>query len=101
MFDFEELRDLAADVRTFVGSSEDEGRALRDVIAAYDVVIGIFPLVGDDMGVHIVKGQEILDKIRVSGVSSHHTLTAIQVPNFRQAEQLCHLIERPNERKAA
>lgn len=44
MLDFNELRELAADVRVFVDVAEDKAEALRAVIAAYDVVLAIFPL---------------------------------------------------------
>ncbi len=43
MLDFDELRELAADVRVFVDLAEDKAEALRAVIAAYDVVLAIFP----------------------------------------------------------
>lgn len=43
MLDFHELRELAADVRIFVDVAEDKAEALRAVIAAYDVVLAIFP----------------------------------------------------------
>ena len=43
MDNFDELRDLAADVRAFIEHSKDPAGALRDVVAAYDVVLGIFP----------------------------------------------------------
>ena len=56
MENFDELRDLAADVRTFIESSEDPAAALRDVVAAYDVVLGIFPS-EEGMGLHVVKGS--------------------------------------------
>ena len=37
MLDFEELRELAADVRIFIDLADDKAAALRGVIAAYDV----------------------------------------------------------------
>ena len=62
MLDFNELRELAADVRIFVDVAEDKAEALRAVIAAYDVVLAIFPS-GDGMGLHVVKGKDVLDRI--------------------------------------
>ena len=44
MLNFDELRELAADVRIFIDVAEDKAAALRSVIAAYDVVLAIFPL---------------------------------------------------------
>ena len=49
MFDFHELREIAADVRIL-----DKASALRNVIAAYDIVLGIFPS-GDGIGIYAVR----------------------------------------------
>ena len=53
MLDFEELRELAADVRVFVELAEDKAEALKAVIAAYDVVLAIFPT-HEGMGLHVI-----------------------------------------------
>ncbi|MGY3366048.1 hypothetical protein ACVWZL_003173 [Bradyrhizobium sp. GM2.4] len=75
MLDFNELRELAADVRVFVDIAEDKAEALRAVITAYDVVLAIFPS-GEGMGLHVIKGGEILDRIansRTNTSYSHHS----------------------------
>jgi hypothetical protein len=92
VLDFEELRELAADVRVFVGLAEDHAAALRDVISAYDVVVGIYPS-GDDMGLYVVKGRDILDKIAQSKTNAMYSHTAIAVPDMHCAEQLRQLTE--------
>ncbi|WP_156456725.1 hypothetical protein [Bradyrhizobium sp. CCH5-F6] len=43
MLDFDELRELAADVRVFIDLADDKAEAVKAVIAAYDVVLAIFP----------------------------------------------------------
>jgi hypothetical protein len=90
--DFEELRELAADVRIFIDAAEDKAAALRDIVAAYDVVFGIFPA-EDGVGVHIVKGRPILDRIANSRTNALYTHTAIAVPDVRHAEILEELME--------
>jgi hypothetical protein len=92
VLDFEELRELAADVRLFVSLAEDQATALRDVISAYDVVLGIYPS-GDDMGLYVVKGRQILDQIARSNTSATYSHTAIAVPDVHCAEMLRHLTE--------
>jgi hypothetical protein len=92
VLDFEELRELAADVRVFIDLADDKAAALRGVIAAYDVVVGIFPS-GDDMGLYVVKGRHILDKIAKSTTHASYTHIAIAVPDVRQAERLRHMTE--------
>nr|WP_244646359.1 hypothetical protein [Bradyrhizobium campsiandrae] len=87
---FDELRELAADVRVFVDVAEDKAEALRTVIAAYDVVLAIFPS-GDGMGIHVVKGKEILDKIAKSRTHAIYSHTAIAVPDLEHAEVLKYL----------
>ena len=57
MLDFDELRELAADVRVFVELAEDKAEALKAVIAAYDVVLAIFPA-DEGMGLHVIKGSD-------------------------------------------
>lgn len=87
MLDFDELRELAADVRVFVDVAEDKAEALRAVIGAYDVVLAIFPS-GDGMGLHVIKGKEILDKISTSRSHATYSHTAIAVPDLEHAEVL-------------
>lgn len=87
MLDFDELRELAADVRVFVDVAEDKAEALRAVIGAYDVVLAIFPS-GDGMGLHVIKGKEILDKISASRSHAVYSHTAIAVPDLEHAEVL-------------
>lgn len=87
MLDFDELRELAADVRVFVDVAEDKAEALRAVIGAYDVVLAIFPS-GDGMGLHVIKGKEILDKISTSRSHAIYSHTAIAVPDIEHAEVL-------------
>nr|WP_249809616.1 MULTISPECIES: hypothetical protein [unclassified Bradyrhizobium] len=98
--DFNELRELAADVRIFVDVAEDKAEALRAVIAAYDVVLAIFPS-GDGMGLHVVKGKEILDKIANSRSHAMYNHTAIAVPDLEHAEVLKYLTVSVEQRIAA
>jgi hypothetical protein len=87
VIDFDELRELAADVRIFVDAAEDKAAALRDIIAAYDVVLAIFPS-NEGTGIHVVKGGHILDKIAKSRTHPLYTHTAIAVPDIHHAEVL-------------
>ena len=93
MIDFDELRELAADVRIFVDAAEDKAAALRDIVAAYDVVLAIFPA-EDGMGLHVVKGSHILDMMAKSRTHALYTHTAIAVPDIHHAETLKQLTER-------
>jgi hypothetical protein len=88
---FDELRDLAADVRAFIESSRDPAAALRDVVAAYDVVLGIYPS-NDGMGLHVVKGSSLLDRLATLQSNTLYTHTAVAVQNREQAVQLQALI---------
>lgn len=99
MLDFHELRELAADVRVFIDVAEDKAEALRAVIAAYDVVLAIFPS-GDGMGLHVIKGGEILDGIAKSRTHATYSHTAIAVPDLEHAEVLKQLTA-PVERRIA
>ena len=87
MLDLDELREVAADVRMFIDLAEDKAAALRAIIAAYDVVLGIYPS-GDEIGLHVVKGRQILDEIAKSQSNATYTHTAIAVPDLRHAESL-------------
>lgn len=91
MENFDELRDLAADVRAFIDSSKDPAGALRDVVAAYDVVLGIFPS-GEGMGLHVVKGSSVLDRLATLQSKALYTHTAIAVQNREQAVELQTLV---------
>lgn len=99
MLDFHELRELAADVRIFVDVAEDKAEALRAVIAAYDVVLAIFPA-QEGMGLHVIKGKEILDRIANSRTNAMYSHTAIAVPDLEHAEVL-KLLTAPAEQRIA
>lgn len=99
MLDFHELRELAADVRIFVDVAEDKAEALRAVIAAYDVVLAIFPS-QEGMGLHVIKGKEILDGIANSRTTAMYSHTAIAVPDLEHAEVL-KLLTAPVEQRIA
>jgi hypothetical protein len=84
VIDFDELRDLAADVRIFIEASDDKASALRAVVTAYDVVLGIFPSQsGTDL--HVIKGNEILAHIARSQTAADYTHTAIAFQSRDQA----------------
>lgn len=100
MLDFDELRELAADVRVFVDIAEDKAGALRAVIAAYDVVLAIFPA-QEGMGLHVIKGEEILDGIANSRTSTMYSHTAIAVPDLQHAQALKYLTAPAEQRIAA
>lgn len=99
MLNFDELRELAADVRIFIDVAEDKAAALRSVIAAYDVVLAIFPT-AEGMGLHVVKGGEILDTIAKSRTHAVYSHTAIAVPDLEHAEVL-KLLTAPVEQRLA
>ena len=92
MIDFDELRGLAADVRTFIQMSEDKALALRAVIAGHDVVLGIFPSPEEGVGLHVIKGDELLRQIANSNEAGDYTHTAIAVHNLEQAVTLKALV---------
>ena len=100
MLDFHELRELAADVRIFVDMAEDRAEALRAVIAAYDVVLAIFPS-EEGMGLHAIKGSQILDQIAKSQTTATYSHTAIAVPDLEHAQVLKHLTAPAVQRIAA
>ncbi|MCS3725918.1 hypothetical protein [Bradyrhizobium betae] len=99
MLDFHELRELAADVRVFVDVAEDKAAALRAVITAYDVVLAIFPS-EEGMGLHVIKGGEILDKIATSRTQTIYSHTAIAVPDLQHAQAL-KILTAPVEQRIA
>jgi hypothetical protein len=90
MFEFDELRELAADVRVFINLADDKAAALRNIIDAYDVVIGIFPS-GDEMGLYVIKGRQIIENFARSKSSATYAHTAIAVPDKVHAELLAEL----------
>ena len=92
MIDFDELRGLAADVRTFIQMSEDKALALRAVIAGHDVVLGIYPSQEEGIGLHVIKGDELLRHIANSNEAGDYTHTAIAVHNLEQAVTLKSLV---------
>ena len=92
MIDFDELRGLAADVRTFIQMSEDKALALRAVIAGHDVVLGIYPSHEEGIGLHVIKGDELLRQIANSNEAGDYTHTAIAVHNLEQAVTLKSLV---------
>jgi len=92
MIDFDELRGLAADVRTFIQMSEDKALALRAVIAGHDVVLGIFPSPDEGVGLHVIKGDALLRQIANSNEAGDYTHTAIAVHNLEQAVTLKALV---------
>ena len=87
MFEFDELCELAADVRVFINLADDKAAALRNIVDAYDVVIGIFPS-GDEMGLYVVKGRQIIENVAKSNGSAAYAHTAIAVPSKDHAELL-------------
>ena len=92
MIDFDELRVLADEVRTFIQTSEDKALALRAVIAGHDVVLGIFPSSEEDVGLHVIKGNELLRQIANSNETGDYTHTAIAVADREQAVTLQALV---------
>jgi len=100
VLDFDELRELAADVRVFVDVAEDKAEALKAVIAAYDVVLAIFPA-EEGMGLHVIKGKEILDGMAKSRNQVMYSHTAIAVPDLDHARALKYLTAPLEQRIAA
>ena len=92
MIDFDELRGLADEIRTFIQMSEDKALALRAVIAGHDVVLGIFPSTEQGVGLHVIKGGELLRQIANSNEAGDYTHTAIAVQNREQAVTLQALV---------
>ena len=88
VIDFEELRGLADEVRSFIQMSDDKALALRAVIAGHDVVLGIFPSSEEGVGLHVIKGNELLRQIANSNEVGDYTHTAIAVQNLEQAVTL-------------
>ena len=92
MIDFDKLRGLADEVRTFIQMSDDKALALRAVIAGHDVVLGIFPSSDQGIGLHVIKGNDLLRQIANSNEAGDYTHTAIAVQNLQQAVTLQALV---------
>jgi hypothetical protein len=84
VIDFDELRALAAQNRNFVQTSQDQARALRAIVNAYDVVLGIFPS-PEGTGLHVVKGDDILRYVADNDTAVDYSYTAIAVHTREQA----------------
>lgn len=77
MIDFDRLQELAADIRFYIHTSPDQAKALKSVVSAFDLVLGIYPE-GDEMGLHVIKGDELLLD-RANGPTEYsHTAIALQ-----------------------
>ena len=87
MIDFEELRGLADQTRSFIRLSHDKARALRVVVTEHDVVLCIFPS-AEGVGLHVIKGEELLRQIAISNSAGDYTHTVIAVHNREQAVAL-------------
>ena len=88
MIDFDELRDLADEIRHFIQMSDDKAGALRIAVSAHDVVLCIYPSDSEEMGLHVIKGDEILRHIANTNAIGDYTHTAIAVHNREQAVAL-------------
>ena len=92
MIDFDELRGLADEIRTFIQMSDDKAQALRAVIAGHVVVLGIYPSADQGVGLHVIKGDGLLRQIANSNEVGDYTHTAIAVQNIEQAMTLKALV---------
>jgi hypothetical protein len=92
MIDFEELRHLADQTRHFISMAQDQARALRVVVSEHDVVLGIFPSSTEEMGLHVIKGAELLRQIASNAATGDYSHTAIAVHNREQALALQHAL---------
>jgi hypothetical protein len=57
---------------------DDKARALRVVVTEHDVVLGIFPS-AEGIGLHVIKGEELLRQIASSNSVGDYTHTAVAV----------------------
>ena len=92
MIDFDELRGLADETRAYIQMSDDKALALRAVIAGHDVVLGIYPSDEEGVGLHVIKGDELLRQLANSNEVGDYTHTAIAVHNLDQAMTLKALV---------
>ena len=93
MIDFDELRDLADETRAYIQMSDDKAFALRAIVISHDVVLGIYPC-AEGMGLHVIKGDELLRQIANSNEVCEYTHAAIAVQDREQAETLQALVAR-------
>ena len=91
MTEFEELRELAAQTRQIIGASRDKVWALKAIVRAHDVVLGIFPA-PDGLGLHVIKGDAILQRIADHGAHADYSHTAIALHSQEQAVTLQRLL---------
>jgi hypothetical protein len=89
--EFEELRQLAAQTRHFINSSGDGVWALKAVVHAHDVVLGIFPAT-EGLGLHVIKGDAILQQVADSSSHMDYSHTAIALHTREQAVTLQRLL---------
>ena len=91
MTEFEELRELAAQTRHIIGASHDKVWALKAIVRAHDVVLGIYPA-PEGLGLHVIKGDAILQEIADSGAPMAYSHTAIALYTREQAVTLQQLL---------
>jgi len=92
MIDFDQLRGLADETRAYIQMSEDKAFPLRAVIAGHDVVLGIYPSEEEGVGLHVIKGDELLHRIANSNEPGDFTHTAVAVHTLEQAMTLKALV---------
>jgi hypothetical protein len=71
--------------------SDDKAFALRAIVISHDVVLGIYPS-AEGMGLHVIKGDELLRQIANSNEVGEYTRAAIAVQDREQAETLQALV---------
>jgi hypothetical protein len=91
VIDFDELRDLADETRAYIQMSDDKAFALRAIVIGHDVVLGIYPC-AEGMGLHVIKGDELLRQIANSNEVCEYTHAAIAVQDRERAETLQALV---------
>ena len=91
MIEFEELRQLASDTRTFIETSHNRVWALQAVVYGHDVVFGIYPD-SDGLGFHVIKGDDIFREIAHHRTHIDYTHTAIAFNNRQHAVALQKLL---------
>jgi hypothetical protein len=91
VIDFDELRDLADEARAYIQMSDDKAFALRAIVISHDVVLGIYPS-AEGMGLHVIKGDELLRQIANSNEVGEYSRAAIAVQDREQAETLQALV---------
>jgi hypothetical protein len=91
VIDFDELRDLADEARAYIQTSDDKAFALRAIVISHDVVLGIYPS-AEGVGLHVIKGDELLRQIANSNEVGEYSRAAIAVQDREQAETLQALV---------